>query len=133
MPAPIAPRPAKPTRSICLNTGTSHVPSRALHRLDDPQVAGAAAQVARERLAQLALAGVRVLTQERLHRHQEPGGAEAALKRVRLVERALERVKLAVGRESLDGPEQAAVRLDGKHEARPHRFAVELHRARPAD
>ena len=70
---------------------------------------------------------VRVLAQERLHRHQEAGRAEPALKRVRLVERTLERMQVAVRRrEPLDRPERAAVRLDREHQAGPDGLAVEL-------
>ena len=72
------------------------------------------------------VAGVRVLAQERLHRHQEAGRAEPALERVRLVEGALERVKPPSPREALDRRERAAVRLDREHQARAHRLAVEL-------
>src|SRR5215208_626138 len=126
MPAPIAPRPAKPTRSIWLNITASHLVRGARHRFDDPEIARAAAEVACERLAQLLLAGVGVLADERLHRHQKPGRAKAALKRMRLVEGALEGVWIAAVRESLDGAERTAVRLNRKHQAGPHRFTVEL-------
>src|SRR5918992_2329546 len=132
MPAPIAPSPANPTRSISLNIGSPHLPGGVLHRLDDPQIAGAAAEVARQRLAQVLLPRIRILTQHRLHRHQEPRGAEPALERVRLVERALERVQLALRREALHGPDRAAVCLGRQHQARPDRLAVELDRARAA-
>src|SRR5215213_7250792 len=89
MPAPIAPRPAKPMRSISLNIAHAHLPRGAIHRFDDPEVAGAAAQVAGEGLSELVLARVRVLADECLHRHQEARRAETALKRVRLVEGTL--------------------------------------------
>ena len=42
------------------------------------------------------------------------------------VEGLLERVQRAVGAgEALDGPDRAAVCLDGEHEAGPHRLVVE--------
>src|SRR5215207_5012000 len=105
MPPPIAPRPAKPTRSISLNIGP-HFRGCLLDGLDDAEVAGAAAEVSGQRPAQLGCTGVRVLADEGLHRHQEPWCAEPTLQRVRLVERALERMQGAVvGREPLHGPE----------------------------
>src|SRR5215211_1598748 len=104
MPAPIAPRPAKPTRSV-----SPIMPSRLarglLHRLDDSQVTGAAAEIAGERLPQVLPVGVWMIAQEGLHRHQEARRTESALERVRLVKRALERVQGAVKRQRLDGPE----------------------------
>src|ERR671915_2629979 len=133
MPAPIAPRPATPTRSISPAIALPHLPGGPLDRLDDPQVAGAAAEVAGEGLAQLLVAGIRMLPQERLHRHQEARSAEPALERVRLMESALERVEAIVAREALDRPERAAARLDRQHQAGPHRLAVELDRAGTAD
>src|ERR687896_2342970 len=132
MPAPIAPSPAKPTRSIPRNTASPLPGGGVPPRLDDPQIAGAAAEVPRQRLAQLLLPRVRILAQHRLHRHQEPRGAEPALERVRLVECALERVQLAVRREALHGPDRAAVCLGCQHQARPDGLAVELDRARAA-
>src|SRR5687767_1742252 len=97
MPAPIAPRPAKPTRSISLNIRSPHFAGCAVHRLDDPEIARAAAEVAREGLAELLLVGIRVLADVGLHRHQEARCAEPALERMSLVEGALERVHVAVG------------------------------------
>ena len=46
---------------------------------------------------------------------------------------ALKRVKAAVARKALDRSDRATVRLDREHEARPHRFTVELDRAGAAD
>src|SRR5829696_3515689 len=126
MPAPMAPSPAKPMRSTSLNIGTPQLAGGVLDRLDDPQVA-------RERLAELLVARLRVLAQERLHRHEESRRAEPALERVGLVERALERVQLAVRGQPLDRPELPAVRLHREHQARAHGLAVELDRAGAAD
>ena len=65
---------------------------------------------------------------------RKPGGAEAALERVALVERPLERVQRRRRRgEPLDGPQRPAVGLHGEHQAGAHRLAVELHRAGAAD
>ena len=104
------------------------------HRRHDPLIPGAAAQVAGELLADLLLVGVRSTAQERLGRHQEPGGAEAALQRVVLAEGALQRRQLAVGAgQPFNGQQRAAISLDGEHQAGADRFAVELDRAGATD
>src|SRR5829696_3204449 len=120
MPAPMAPSPAMPTRSISLNIAAPQLAGGLLDRLDDPQVARAAAEVARERLAELLIARLRVLAKERLHRHEEARRAEAALERVSLVERAVKRVQLAVRGQPLHGSERPPVRLHREHQARAH-------------
>src|SRR3954466_11296985 len=104
------------------------------HRLDDPLVARAAAQVAGERLAHLALARIGPRAQQRLGGHEEARRAEPALQRMALVEGLLERMQLLrVARQALDGEHRAAAGLDRQHEARPHGLAVDLHGARAAD
>ena len=104
------------------------------HRRHDSLIPGAAAQVAGELLADLLLVGLRSTAQERLGRHQEPGGAEAALQRMVLREGALQRRQLAVGAgEPFDGQQRAAIGLDGEHQAGANRFAIELNRAGATD
>src|SRR4051812_43832152 len=128
MPAPIAPSPAKPTRSTS-PTVPPHFGGGVLDRLDDPEIAGAAAEISGERLAELLPARVGVLAQVRLDRHEEARRAEAALQRMRLVERSLQWMQLALAREPLNRRQGATVRLHGEHEARAHGLAVELDRA----
>ena len=93
-------------------------------RLDDVLVAGAAAQVARQREADLVLGGVRVLGEQRLRGEHHPRRAEAALEAVLLREPLLDRVQLARRTEPLDGGDLVAVGLDGEHRAALHRGAV---------
>ena len=103
-----------------------------LHGFDDVPVAGAAADVALQRLLDLVLGRARVLAQQRGRAHQHPRRAVAALERVVLVERLLQRRQLAVLAEPLDGLDARAVRLDGEQHAALHEHAVEDHRARAA-
>src|SRR5215210_560009 len=133
MPPPIAPSPAKPTRSSSSIALAAHLSGGVLDRLEDPQIARAAAQVPGERLAQLLAVGTGMLAQVCVHRHEEARRAEAALERMGLVERALERVQAGVAGEPLDGGERAAVRLDREHQAGADGLAVELHGAGAAD
>src|SRR5215471_3599992 len=66
-------------------------------------------------------------------RHQDARGAEAALQRMVLLERLLQRVERAVGGcERLDGGHAAPLRLHRKREAAAHRHAIDQHRAASA-
>src|SRR5215211_684687 len=113
----------------------SAIPHRSgglLDRLDDPPVAGAAAEVAGQRVADLLLGGLGMVAEVGLDRHEEAGRAEAALEGVLLVESPLQRMG-AVLRQRLDSPDAPTVGLDGEHEAGAQGLAVELNRARAAD
>ncbi len=81
---------ALPTKRAAAGALTRHAP-RPAGCLDDALVAGAAAEVARDRFAHLALARLRVLRQQLDGGHQEPRGAEAALEGVAVAARLLER------------------------------------------
>src|SRR5215813_6321903 len=70
-------------------------------RLDDVLVAGAAAEVARQRPAHLFLGRIRVGVQQCLGGHHHPGGAEPALQAVLLLEALLQRVQFAGGGQAL--------------------------------
>src|SRR3954449_10885042 len=103
------------------------------HRAHDVVVAGAAAEVALEPVADLLLARVRVALQEVGGRHDHARRAVAALERVVFPERLLERVQGSVGaRHALDRLDLAAVGLDGEDGAALHGLAVEVDRARAA-
>src|SRR5215467_9624288 len=67
----------------------AHFLGGVLHRLDDVDVAGAAAQVARDRLADLLLARILVARKERARGHEHARCAEAALQAVLLGEALL--------------------------------------------
>ena len=114
----------------------AHRPRRHVHRVEDLLVPGAAAEVARERLADLVLASGPGAPKEILRRDDEPGRAEAALHRARLRECRLHRVQLAARREPLHGHDLVPVRLRREHEARAHerrrRGARSTSRTRPA-
>src|SRR3954454_4821014 len=102
---------------------------RPLDGLDDVHVAGAAADLAGDRPADLLFRRVRVLREERARRQHHPGRAEPALEAVLLLEPLLERVQAAGGSEALDGRDLAAVRLDGEVGAGLDRRAVDEHGA----
>src|SRR5712692_584790 len=111
-----------------------HALRRELHRLDDLLIAGAAAQVSADRIADLPFGRIRIRIQQSLGSDQHPWSAVAALQAVRLAEAVLQHAHRAVGlRETLDGGDAVAVRLHGIHEAGAHRLSVEHHRARAAD
>src|SRR5438093_815588 len=85
-----------------------------LYGVDDVLVAGAAAEVARETLADLALRWRRVVLQQRHGRHDHPRRAEPALQPVLFPEAFLQRMQATVGREALDRGDRRAVGLDRK-------------------
>src|ERR1700760_331099 len=84
-----------------------------LDRLDDVVIAGAAADVAVERLADLLLARLRVVGEQLHRRHHHPGRAEAALQAVAFAKRRLHRMQLAVLGQALDRRDRAALDLRG--------------------
>ncbi len=102
--------------------------------VDDVLVAGAAADVAGQRLANVVLGRRRMLFQIRRHRHQDARRAIAALQTVMLVHRLLNRIELAaVAREALDGREFVAVGLHRQHQAGADRDTIEQNGAGAAD
>src|SRR5262245_22268753 len=97
--------------------------------LDDVDVAGAATEVALQRLSDLCLARVGPLLQQAHRGHHESGRAVAALERVLLVVRLLDRMELPVLGQPFDRGHVAAVGLDREQRARLDGLAVEQHRA----
>src|SRR6266567_5752197 len=67
-----------------------------LYRLDDVDVAGAAAQVARDANADLLLGGVRIMLQERQAGHHHSRRAIATLEAMLLVETFLQGMQFAI-------------------------------------
>ena len=82
----------------------------------------------------LGLIRLLVLAQEAVERHQDAGGAEAALQRVVALERRLQDAEAAGRwREAFHRPDLAAVDLHGEREAGARRLAVDDDRAGAAD
>src|SRR5262249_50600678 len=79
-----------------------------LDRLDDVDVAGAAAEVAGDRLADVGLGRIGVLREQRAAGHHHAWRAVAALEPVLLPEALLDRVELVVFLQTLDGGGLAA-------------------------
>src|SRR6185312_10824764 len=93
---------------------------------DDVLVPGAAAQVAVDALADLLLGRRRIVLQQVDRRHDHARRAEAALERVPVVERLLNRMQRAVRPgQALDRGDRAAVGLDREDRAALHGDAVE--------
>src|SRR5580692_12047632 len=82
---------------------------RVLHRLDDFDVAGAAANIAAERVADLVVGRPRIAPQQSRRRHDESRRAITALRAELFVKAALHRGEMAVGHERFDGVDAAAV------------------------
>src|SRR2546425_8972458 len=88
----LAPRGKAARRSTCL-----------FYCLVDRRVAGAAAEVAADRLGHLLACRHARRVQEGPRRHEHPGCAVAALRGTLFRERDLERIELRTLRETLDG------------------------------
>src|SRR6478752_1455675 len=95
-------------------------------RGDDVLVARAAAVVALERVADLAVGRLGVPGEEVGRDHDHARRAEAALEAVLLPERLLQRMEAVAGGEALDRRDAAAVRLDREHRAALHGVAVDV-------
>src|SRR5258708_31150380 len=88
---------------------------RVLGRLDDVQVAGAAAEIAGDGLADLRLAGIRVARQQRAAGDHHPRRAVATLEAVLLPETFLDGMELAVLLQALHRRDLAAIGLHRQH------------------
>ena len=104
----------------------------ALNRLDDVVVAGAAAEIAFQPLADLLLRGIRVALHQVDRAHDHAGRTEAALQPVMLAERRLHRVQLAVIGQAFDGRDLRLRNLQREDGAALHRHAIHVHHARAA-
>src|SRR5215475_529321 len=67
------------------------LPRRALHRLDDLRIGGAAAEIAGEIVLDLVVVRIGMAVEQLLGHQDEPGRAEAALERALLDEGLLDR------------------------------------------
>ena len=103
-----------------------------LNGVDDVLIAGAAAEIAGNAFADLALGGRRVVVEQVDAGHDHAGRAESALQAVLLPEALLQRVQFAVRGQPLDGRHLAAVGLHRKHRAGLRAAAVDEHGARAA-
>src|SRR5690348_4079129 len=81
-------------------------------------VSGAAAKIARQRIANLGLGRMRIVVEQRLGRHQEARRANAALQASVLEELLLQRMQLGTLRQPFDGLDLVARSLDPEHQAR---------------
>src|SRR5579864_3613082 len=105
----------------------SHFRSRFKRRAYDRRIAGAAAQMPRQQIADCRFVRPRNFAQEEIERHQDARGAEAALKRVVPLECGLQDAEPARrGREALDGSQLAALDLHGERQAGARGLAVDV-------
>src|SRR3990172_8533428 len=119
-----------PTKRAVVSVAViSGPPGDGRNGLDDVVVAGAAAEVALEAVPDRVRSARLAAVEERDGGEHHPRRAIAALQRVVVVERLLDRVQDAVGGEPFDRRELGPVRLDSEHGAGLHGLAVEQHRA----
>src|SRR5579883_818605 len=108
-----------------LRRGCAHLLASILNRLDDIDVARAAAEIARDRVAHFRFSGIGVLLQQRLAHQHHSRRAEAALQAMLLVEALLNGVQLAILLQTLDGLNLGAIDLRGQQRAGLGRNAVD--------
>src|SRR5262249_18170731 len=98
-------------------------------RFHDIDVAGAAAEIAVERVLDLFRGRIRVVLEQVHRRHDHARRAVAALQAVLLAKSFLHRMELVAVREPLDRRDFRAVRLHGENRAGLHRAPVQMNRA----
>jgi hypothetical protein len=102
-------------------------------RVDNMGVAGATAEIAVERMANLVARRRAVPLEELDGSHYHAWRTVPALETVALPEAFLDRMELSVPREALYGRDLGAVGLDGEHRAWFNRLAINEDRAGAAD
>jgi hypothetical protein len=86
-------------------------------RIHDMLVAGTAAEIAGNGLADLPFCGIGIVLEEGDERHEKTGGAETTLHAMRFAECLLKGVQLIGRSQPFDSHHLVAVRLDGEHQA----------------
>src|SRR5438093_7645037 len=115
--------------AMALPLSRRHLLGSPLDGLDDVVVAGAAAEVAFQPVADLGLRRPRRALEELGGRHDHARSAEPALQAVLFPEAFLDRMQLAVLGHALDGFHLRALALDGQERTGLHRQAVDVHGA----
>src|SRR2546422_1167677 len=109
-----------------------HARRRQLHRLIDLDVAGAAAEVAGERVLDFVSGRPGIGFEERFGSEQKGGRAVAALRGAQVGERLLQGMQLAALRHRFDGSHGVAGARETQHQARQDRRSIQQHGARAA-
>src|ERR1700752_1278617 len=102
-----------------------HLAGSKLDRLDDVLITGASAQVSGDSPAYFFLAGMGILLEQRVGRHQHARRAVAALQSMLFFEALLQRMKGSVLHQAFDGEQFTAIGLHRKHGARFDCLSVE--------
>ena len=103
--------------------------ARVAHRLQDPAVAGAPAEVPGDRLAHFELARIGTAREQVVHGHHESGRAEAALHGAGGDERLLDVGERGVVGDGFHRRDLGVFERRREHEARAAQHAVDKHRA----
>src|SRR5207248_3189105 len=112
-----------------LGAFAAHASRRQFDRLVDLDVAGAAAQVAGQRLFDLIARRSRVAREQRLRGEEKRRSAIAALRRAKLGEGVLQRVQIAARGHPLDRPHAPSRTGEAEDQAGEHGRAVDEHGA----
>ncbi|MNP51905.1 hypothetical protein D3C76_1462600 [compost metagenome] len=89
----------------------------------------AAAEIGRQLVANLRLAGVRIAVEQGLGRHDHAVHAVATLRRLLLNESLLHRVRVLTGADAFEGGDFPAFGTGQREHTRPRRNTIDDHRA----
>ena len=95
-----------------------------MHRFNDLDVTGAAANVAGERSFDFLLARPGIAPQQRLRRHDHPGRAKATLRPELFMKGSLQAMGTVLRRQAFDCFDRLSVASQREHEAGWYRFSV---------
>ena len=109
--------------------GVRNPRSQGQQRLGDAGVGTAAAKIAAKTLLQFFECRVRIVGQKCCRRHDESGGAIAALRCVRIDKRLLQRIELTIDGERFDRGNGQVLRIDCQDRARVDALPVGNDRA----
>src|SRR5438270_5747204 len=98
-----------------------------LDSIDDPYIACAPAEIARDCFLDLVAGRPRFLVQQRAGGDQHPRRADATLSAAAFEERLLKRIESSVAGESVDGQNRATLNLTNGHQAGLDHFTIDNH------
>src|SRR5579875_83787 len=117
--------PVLVTSSNRLSSAGTHLFCSILDRAHNVLIAGAAADIALESLADFFFCGIGVILEQLIRGHNHARCAEATLQTVLLPETFLDGVQASLGCQSLDGRYLAAIRLHSQGRTGFNGFAIE--------
>src|SRR5262245_29002666 len=111
----------------------AHFFRRSTNGLDDVLITGAAAEIGRQNIKQVAVADIGFALEHAHCQHQKARRAEATLQAMVIHECLLHGMQLCAVRQSFDGADLLAIGLYGEHQTGAHRLTIHDDGARSAN